>query len=664
MSRALVSKLPKEIYSGRDVPQAPLRSMQSFEFWEQQKEYLRNGLHKKGLDITKYHYYFLNFFCNETVDEHGNKGLLPMQYIQEDDRVFKMIEEAEAEGLAFMLMTARGYGKSAIAASIADYKYTLIPNSEIIISASYDLPATNLFNFAHASLNNKQGMLRHNQLHHKASTYVESGLKKTIDGKEVITGYRSRIRKIIYDNNAGATKGYRPDLQLFEEIGNWSGAAKLKDCYAQSRGSFYRMGKRTALVMMTGTGGNMMSGASRDARDMFSNPEAFEIYPDTLDGYNTGCFVPAYRKIWDFIDFSTGVCDEAKAKLDLEAKREKAKGDPQGYQQQVQEFPFTKEEMFLVKGSNIFNQEKIARQSVKVASDPELKKKVSRGHLHWKKKDSKIIGIEWEESSTGPFSIAEHPEKDRDGVGYKNLYIGGLDSVDQGLEDSIGHDGSCISLMIKKRFLNIQSTSNLYVAHYTERPRRASDGFENVLKLLYYYGARVNLEYSKITIVSYFRERKQYWRFLQRPVIAQSDMNSSKFVTMIGTQMNPKIKQHLQLRIQEYIEENCDQILFPELLDQLRSYTPETQTEYDMVVAMGLCEIADEDLLEVAIRKEDNPKMPMQNFGYYKDPVTGYMKKGVIPNKEDIQKELRGAPPRHVKINYYDSENRKIEYFP
>jgi len=65
-------------------------------------------------------------------------------------------------------------------------------------------------------------------------------------------------------------------------------------------------------------------------------------------------------------------------------------------------------------------------------------------------------------------------------------------------------------------------------------------------------------------------------------------------------------------------------------LEQLRDYQREDRTRFDLVVAMALCEIADDDLLGIPAKTNNTDTKDFQEFGYYADEK-GYKKFGVIP---------------------------------
>lgn len=66
---------------------------------------------------------------------------------------------------------------------------------------------------------------------------------------------------------------------------------------------------------------------------------------------------------------------------------------------------------------------------------------------------------------------------------YKNLYVAGIDSIDQGTADSATQtDVSDFCIIIKKRIYGMQEPK--IVAMYKERPRDIRTAYDNAMKLL------------------------------------------------------------------------------------------------------------------------------------------------------------------------------------
>ena len=81
------------------------------------------------------------------------------------------------------------------------------------------------------------------------------------------------------------------------------------------------------------------------------------------------------------------------------------------------------------------------------------------------------------------------------------------------LDSTSTKNRSALACLINKRIVGGQyfsQTSNLYVAKYIGRSDDVRDDYEAVLKLSLYYNAKMNVEYTKIGIVSYFKEVKKF----------------------------------------------------------------------------------------------------------------------------------------------------------
>ena len=92
----------------------------------------------------------------------------------------------------------------------------------------------------------------------------------------------------------------------------------------------------------------------------------------------------------------------------------------------------------------------------------------------------------------------------------------------------------------------------------------------------------------------------------------------------------------------------CHNIWFSEFLEQLSAYSDENKGKFDIVAAMGMAEIADEELNDVLPREQKIIKDSFQDIGYYKDE-RGYTRFGVIPK--------RTQPTIEATWSLYDNRN-------
>jgi hypothetical protein len=79
--------------------------------------------------------------------------------------------------------------------------------------------------------------------------------------------------------------------------------------------------------------------------------------------------------------------------------------------------------------------------------------------------------------------VVEPPLTDENGIPFKNLYVAGIDSIDQGKDESAtDNDVSDFCIVIKKRIRGLDDPK--YVAMYKGRPRRIREAYEIAHKLL------------------------------------------------------------------------------------------------------------------------------------------------------------------------------------
>lgn len=560
---------------------------------------------------------------------------------------------------------------SFIGTSIVNRRYNFFPKSHCVISASISDHVDTAWKKVQETLrlfNERYPMFAHGTIKNDDDEIL-SGFKKKTDIGEIKTGYLCNIEKVLYGKNANKTRSMRPNIQLLEEFGAFAskGPASLKNVLNQSAGS-HRIGGGLVktFMMLMGTGGSV---DNDDAKDVFLHPNAYNIYPIyEWNDNGSGLFFPMsykYTKTWE----KTGTPDIKEGER-LELKERailKKSGDAIAYQNHCQEFPLNLTEVFLKKGTNLFNQDRIANQWIVLENNPP---KIKKGYLDYiQNNEGVIIGVEFKENGIGPINIVEEVELDDDGRNYQNLYVMGVDSIDQGGNDSVTSDSKSSKLvgLVKKRIIDGKyqtSTHNVYVAWYEKRSPEVRDDYENILKLAIYYGALVNLEYTKIGIVAYFRERNFKDLFMKRPTIA-SPSDSDSRSKLIGTPASMPIILHQDEKIRDYINDWSDQIMIIPLLAQLRDYQQEDRTKYDFVVAMGMCELADEDLLGKLAKIKPKPLTHgMSIYGYYTDDKKR-KRYGIIPSKGDVpgfKKKKDRGPVRWIDTSNnprYDEEYEK-----
>jgi len=646
--------LPEKFYEGRFPPPVALDSAENLEWYSEQLHRCVYGFEYQGIRITGDHYWFLNFtpFLIAKKNKQGevttNIDIGFAYFSYQHDYIFKLIEEAHSLGKGFMWMAGRAVGKTYIILSILAKNYYLKPNSHNVVSASHSGHAGEAFGKL------KDMLLAIETAHPTLALarltdtkyFVKAGYEINIDGIKKEQGPMSKLQQVIYGDNPGVTRGSRPDTFLMEEVGDWStGKGNLKECFSASLGS-WRIGSiyKTRLFLI-GTGGSV---ASDQAKDLFTRPDGYNLLSVddfVLKAGKKHCvFTPAHYLYGGAGWERTAVNNDTWSKDSLTAERKLKEEDTELYNRFVQEYPFTVEEVFKKSGTNIFHQRNIAKQWSDIQFGAAHIVKPEVGFLEWQRsKSGKINGVTWAANPGGNIEIVEHPYHGKDGKGiYRELYVAGVDSIDQGqLDSTTNKDRSSLAMLVKKRIVDgeyFKHTSNLYVAKYIGRSLDVRDDYEEVLKLTMYYSAKVNIEYTRIGLVQYFREKKQWHTLMKRPAVAKSAAGSSDPVhvqklreqTLIGTTTSTSVIDYGDGKIKEYTRDHCHNIFFTDVLEQLRDYQRESRTAYDLVIAMALCEIADEDLLGIPAKENGADTRDFVEFGFYTNEK-GIRKRGVIP---------------------------------
>lgn len=656
------SWLSPAFFKGRNVPNSKsLEAPEMLDHYATHLDRALNGYSYNGHTITGDHYWMLNFWpirLNLPDPNGGSKPISSVNYplwTQADDYLFKQLKEADDAGLIAMWFTGRGQGKSIKVTSIAGKGYVTNSIYRGIFSAAVDKHVNNTWDLFTESLGEME----------KKHPFLKQ--RRYLNSKDVIqagytdydeygsTDYKfGKLEKVLYDKEAGKTRGRRLDMQLFEEAGDWTCPATLKQCIDASLGS-WRIGRIVKVrAFIIGTGGSVKSA---DAKELFLNPDTYSIYP-VVDHNNrkTAIFIPTmemcggyYETPGPVIDPVTkkqvgfveagGIPDRAGAERWMDEERAKKAGDPTSQKQLIQEYPKTWVECFERSGAAWFNRTLLSAQHTAltiIRTIPQAERGVLR-------RNPSTNQIEFLGDPEGPCYLVERPPTDELGrpLAMRHAYIGGLDSIDQSKIDSATPAGSKLALLIKKRQGPIQQTGNLYAFGVLTRPDGPVEiAYMQVLLALEWYDCNVNLEYTKISIVPFFRKHGAFGRFIKRPKIFLSDKDNEKYDNLlIGSPMDPWTKSYGINKLKTYFEFYSQTLRIVGMVEQALDYEPERQTEFDWIVAAMMCEIADEDMAELLPEVIKAPEA-WKKWGYFHDAY-GNQQYGVLPNQSGEQ-ELAG----------------------
>jgi len=546
---------------------------------------------------------------------------------------FHYVEMAEKLHLDVGALKSRGVGWSEMTASMCVRPYTTKRGYNVMVTAGdqVKLDGTKLkcwYQLDWLNMNTQGGMRHIRQKFNNDETKKASLV--SVDGIEY--GWQSMITTVIA-NTPDKIRGPRLDRLVYEEAGS---NRALTASWIKGNALVNIGGVKLGTKIFLGTGGDEI--AINGISELFSKPEAYGILPyknyDTDDGRPeiTAFFLPAHKfsRLSKYVD-NRGVTNYIEFKKVYEEIRSKL--TDKAYLDEAAEHCFTPREALSKHGDNVFDPVAIAERLVQIKVHNQYIKP-KRMQLLWdKSKGDGMTNIIARESVSSHLLVVEPPLIDAEtGKPYKNLYVAGIDAIDMGRKDSATDtDVSDFCIVIKKRVFGMEDPK--YVAIYKFRPDDIRQAYDISLKLLMWYNCKAMLEYTKISIQTYFREKGKANLFMTRPKFAVTTNKPNK--TLIGIPGTEAVIQHGLELISNFVNDYWHTIDYEEMLDQLLNYSYENKRKFDIIAAMQMAEIADEELSGITPTVVDSIKSQWKDIGYYIDE-NGYKRKGIIPPNRSV----------------------------
>ncbi len=392
-------------------------------------------------------------------------------------------------------------------------------------------------------------------------------------------------------------RGQRTDRLIYDECGS---NPCLTESWIKGDALVALGGERFGTRFAVGTGGDDMK--LEGLRTMFLNPKGYNILPyknyDSDDGRPelTAFFIPAHKFALTskYLD-SRGVTNYPEFKKFYENQR--AKLSDNDYLNECAEHCFTPREALSKHGDNVFDAEIIAERIVQIKTQnayTKPKRVALQWDLNYENGRSRVIA---KESQSSELLVVEPPLTDDSGRPMKGLYVAGIDAIDMGRSDSASDkDVSDFCVVIKRRVYG--SSPAKYVAMYKYRPNDIRQAYDLTIKLLTWYNCQAMLEYTKISIKTYFKDHGKENLLMARPEIAMaSSMKKTRSnKKLIGVQASETMIRHGLELIANFLTDYYYTIDFEEILDQLLNYSYANKRKFDIIAAMQMAEIGDEDM--------------------------------------------------------------------
>ena len=638
-------------------------------FWKEQYTRCKYGMTSHGYTITGDNYFFLNFYQLPVVDmdkasgEGTNEGFpvfFASQYM-----FFHYLQMCRVLHKNAALMKARSIGFSEINASLAARLYTTVKRSRTMITCFKDTYLNGTFSKLDHALTfintNADGFFKP-RLTDKALE-KKSGYQVKIDGQFTDFGWRSVVIGI-NGSKPSNIRGDRVDLLIYDEAGSWT---NLTTAVVQGQELCEVQGVPRGIMLFGGTGGDF-GPPLEGLKKIYYNPKAFKILPFrhkwTQDGttIESGFFLPYFLQSLnpEYMD-SRGVCNQTEYKKLLQEERNNLLAVPEEYLKKCAERCWNAEEAFTLEGQNKFNKMKIADQLAKIRLH-KIGPRPQVGTIDYTYKSNKhslenIDGFRWLLNS-GKVQILEHPvwsdlykeqiekqkrEAEEQGIDFEapvytemnDLYVAGIDGIDIGAAQTSKEtrDPSDFCIVIKRRAFGLNEPQ--YVAMYKDRPQNIREAYKIAMCMCRYYNCRINIEATRVGMITWARENKCLQYFMKRPRATLTDIKHGT-TKQYGTPATKTIIEQQTDLIADYVEDYGHNIWFEDMLEQLNGYNDENKTKFDIIAALGMVELADQELSGRQPTKVDKEVEEFQDYGYYINDK-GYREFGVIPKKQSNQ---------------------------
>ena len=638
-------------------------------FWKEQYTRCKYGMTSHGYTITGDNYFFLNFYQLPVVDMdkasgEGTNESFPV-FFASQYMFFHYLQMCRVLHKNAALMKARSIGFSEINASLAARLYTTIKRSRTMITCFKDTYLNGTFSkldHALTFINTNADGFFEPRLTDKALE-KKSGYQVKIDGQFTDFGWRSVVIGI-NGSKPSNIRGDRVDLLIYDEAGSWP---DLTTAVVQGQELCEVQGVPRGIMLFGGTGGDF-GPPLEGLKKIYYNPKAFKILPFrhkwTQDGttIESGFFLPYFLQSLnpEYMD-SRGVCNQTEYKKLLQEERNNLLAVPEEYLKKCAERCWNAEEAFTLEGQNKFNKMKIADQLAKIRLH-KIGPRPQVGTIDYTYKSNKhslenIDGFRWLLNS-GKVQILEHPvwsdlykeqiekqkrEAEEQGIDFEapvytemnDLYVAGIDGIDIGAAQTSKEtrDPSDFCIVIKRRAFGLNEPQ--YVAMYKDRPQNIREAYKIAMCMCRYYNCRINIEATRVGMITWARENKCLQYFMKRPRATLTDIKYGT-TKQYGTPATKTIIEQQTDLIADYVEDYGHNIWFEDMLEQLNGYNDENKTKFDIIAALGMVELADQELSGRQPTKVDKEVEEFQDYGYYINDK-GYREFGVIPKKQSNQ---------------------------
>lgn len=335
-------------------------------------------------------------------------------------------------------------------------------------------------------------------------------------------------------------------------------------------------------------------------KKLWEGSNQFQIEKGTVT--KTGLFkffIPASRS-GDYDIY--GVPDEVNTLKAIKEDRESKADDPDELNDILRKEPLSEKEAFMVKTTQChFNPVALNERLGELGL---LENVTERGNFIWKEKDKEV---KWEKSPIGKWEICHLPEQPNK-VNHSGSrprpandfdYICGVDTIDINLpKDEKRASKPAAVIMKRANSLNNSIYNGTFVCKYIplKRMKDATEFYEDLIKMLVYYGCSCLYERNKSRLAYYLQERGYYQFLMYLPGEKEPGVYAGTESKTDGLEL-----------LQEHVRDNISKTNFSDLIEDWLKFDIADSTENDLSMASMWCVVADKNK---SVRRKRDEELP------------------------------------------------------
>jgi hypothetical protein len=462
---------------------------------------------------------------------------------------------------------------------------------------------------------------------------ITAGYDTKIGGVWKKLGSESKIQHRSFNSNIMAANGTRGNMNVIDEVGFMN---NLLAVLGQMKEAAADGSVKQGTIWMTGTGGDMDGGSTEQAKAVFYSPSSFDCleFVDEFEGYQNkiGLFIPAFLTLNQFKD-EFGNTNYVAALSYLQRVRAKLKKNVKtkvAYENETVQRPIIHSEVFLLANNSILptiDLKEHMDQLLAIQDNPSIKGQAgwmvldSEGEPTFKLMPGRIPAdypVNPKDDNTGAVVVWEYPDENAE----YGWYVAGNDPYDF---DDAPSSASLGSLILIKRGSAFNGGFDRIVAEYTGRPRLASDFYEQVRRMLIWYGGALCLyENEKQQIKEHFKKNFSLHLLAYTPgVMKANETSKTARARIYGQHMPTGVKKECEIYLREWLlspigdgKLQLHTIKSIPLLKELIGYNDTGNFDRVIAVMLAIVQLIQmrSIILEEAKKKDDDTVDPMSFF--------------------------------------------------